>query len=88
MIAAGTTDGDVIGSEETFELARIAEEEGFETATIGHHHFMPGNQRMNQIGGVFGLVRIASLRLGRFCQRGCRATMEIVSAVAIPLRTN
>jgi probable F420-dependent oxidoreductase len=29
---------------ETFELARIAEEEGFDTATIGHHHFMPGNQ--------------------------------------------
>ena len=28
---------------ETFELARIAEEVGFDTATIGHHHFMPGN---------------------------------------------
>jgi probable F420-dependent oxidoreductase len=28
---------------ETFELARIAEAEGFDTATIGHHHFMPGN---------------------------------------------
>lgn len=28
---------------ETFALARIAEEEGFDTATIGHHHFMPGN---------------------------------------------
>jgi probable F420-dependent oxidoreductase len=28
---------------ETFELARIAEEAGFDTATIGHHHFMPGN---------------------------------------------
>ena len=27
----------------TFDLARIAEEEGFDTATIGHHHFMPGN---------------------------------------------
>jgi probable F420-dependent oxidoreductase len=27
----------------TFELARIAEEAGFDTATIGHHHFMPGN---------------------------------------------
>jgi alkanesulfonate monooxygenase SsuD/methylene tetrahydromethanopterin reductase-like flavin-dependent oxidoreductase (luciferase family) len=26
----------------TFELARIAEESGFDTATIGHHHFMPG----------------------------------------------
>ena len=28
---------------ETFELARIAEESGFDTATIGHHHFMVGN---------------------------------------------
>lgn len=28
---------------ETYELARIAEEVGFDTATMGHHHFMPGN---------------------------------------------
>jgi probable F420-dependent oxidoreductase len=28
---------------ETFELARVAEDAGFDTATIGHHHFMPGN---------------------------------------------
>ena len=28
---------------ETFELAVIAEEAGFDTATIGHHHFMAGN---------------------------------------------
>jgi len=28
---------------ETFQLALIAEEAGFDTATIGHHHFMPGN---------------------------------------------
>jgi probable F420-dependent oxidoreductase len=28
---------------QTFELARIAESSGFDTATIGHHHFMPGN---------------------------------------------
>jgi len=28
---------------ETFALARIAEEVGFDTATVGHHHFMPGN---------------------------------------------
>ncbi len=28
---------------ETFELAVIAEEAGFDTVTIGHHHFMPGN---------------------------------------------
>lgn len=29
--------------QQTFDLARIAEESGFDTATIGHHHFMPGN---------------------------------------------
>lgn len=28
---------------ETFDLAVIAEECGFDTVTIGHHHFMPGN---------------------------------------------
>ena len=28
---------------ETFELAVLAEECGFDTVTIGHHHFMPGN---------------------------------------------
>ena len=28
---------------ETFELALLAEEHGFDTVTIGHHHFMPGN---------------------------------------------
>jgi probable F420-dependent oxidoreductase len=28
---------------QTFELAAVAEEEGFDTVTIGHHHFMAGN---------------------------------------------
>lgn len=28
--------------EQTWQLARIAEECGFDTATTGHHHFMPG----------------------------------------------
>jgi probable F420-dependent oxidoreductase len=28
---------------QTFTLAQIAEDAGFDTATIGHHHFMPGN---------------------------------------------
>lgn len=27
----------------TFELARLAEECGFDTVTVGHHHFMAGN---------------------------------------------
>jgi probable F420-dependent oxidoreductase len=28
---------------QTYELARLAEGVGFDTATTGHHHFMPGN---------------------------------------------
>jgi probable F420-dependent oxidoreductase len=28
---------------QTYEIATIAEAAGFDTATIGHHHFMPGN---------------------------------------------
>ncbi len=28
---------------QTFDLAVLAEEAGFDTVTIGHHHFMPGN---------------------------------------------
>ncbi len=28
---------------QTYDLATIAEASGFDTATIGHHHFMPGN---------------------------------------------
>lgn len=27
----------------TFELAQLAEQVGFDTVTVGHHHFMPGN---------------------------------------------
>ena len=29
--------------QQSFDLARIAEENGFDTVTTGHHHFMPGN---------------------------------------------
>lgn len=28
---------------QTYELASLAEVKGFDTATIGHHHFLPGN---------------------------------------------
>jgi probable F420-dependent oxidoreductase len=28
---------------QTYELAQLAEECGYDTVTIGHHHFMPGN---------------------------------------------
>ena len=30
---------------ESYALARLAESLGFDTATVGHHHFMPGNAR-------------------------------------------
>ena len=46
----------------TFDLARIAEEEGFDTATIGHHHFMPGNM-------ADPLTFLATVAEGLFPQR-------------------
>jgi probable F420-dependent oxidoreductase len=50
--------------QETFELARIAEEEGFDTATIGHHHFMPGNQSDPLTFMAAVAARTTSLRVG------------------------
>jgi len=50
--------------QETFELARIAEEEGFDTATIGHHHFMPGNQSDPLTFMAAVAARTSTLRLG------------------------
>jgi probable F420-dependent oxidoreductase len=50
--------------QETFELARIAEEEGFDTATIGHHHFMPGNQSDPLTFMTAVAVRTTTLRVG------------------------
>src|SRR3954454_13341897 len=49
---------------ETFELAVIAEEAGFDTATIGHHHFMPGNlaDPLTFLAAV--AARTSTLRLG------------------------
>ena len=49
---------------ETFELAVIAEEAGFDTATIGHHHFMPGNlsDPLTLLAAV--AARTSTLRVG------------------------
>ncbi|MAG55396.1 MAG: F420-dependent oxidoreductase [Planctomycetes bacterium] len=49
---------------ETFELARLAEEEGFDTATIGHHHFMPGNQSDPLTFMSAVAARTTTLRIG------------------------
>ncbi|MCH2173450.1 LLM class flavin-dependent oxidoreductase, partial [Myxococcota bacterium] len=48
----------------TYELARIAEEAGFDTATIGHHHFMPGNQSDPLTFMAAVAVRTTTLRVG------------------------
>ncbi len=49
---------------QTFELARIAEESGFDTVTFGHHHFLPGNlsDPITFLGAV--AVRTDRLRVG------------------------
>jgi probable F420-dependent oxidoreductase len=49
---------------ETFELAQVAEASGFDTATIGHHHFMPGNlsDPLTFLGAV--AARTTTLRVG------------------------
>lgn len=49
---------------QTFELARIAEEVGFDTATTGHHHFMPGimSDPLTFLAAV--AARTSSLRVG------------------------
>jgi len=48
----------------TFELARIGEEAGFEGATTGHHHFMPGimSDPLTFLGAV--AARTETLRVG------------------------
>jgi probable F420-dependent oxidoreductase len=49
---------------ESFELARIAEEAGFDTVTIGHHHFMPGNQSDPLTFMMAIAARTSTLRVG------------------------
>lgn len=50
--------------EETYALARLAEEQGFDTATIGHHHFLPGNQSDPLTFMATVAARTTSLRVG------------------------
>ena len=49
---------------DTFALAVLAEECGFDTVTIGHHHFMPGNMSdpLTFLGAV--AARTSSIRVG------------------------
>lgn len=49
---------------ETFALATIAEESGFDTATIGHHHFLPGNQSDPLTFMTAVAARTSTLRVG------------------------
>jgi probable F420-dependent oxidoreductase len=49
---------------QTFELAQEAEQAGFDTATIGHHHFMPGNASDPLTFLAAVAVRTSSLRVG------------------------
>lgn len=49
---------------ETYELARLAEEAGFDTATIGHHHFLPGNQSDPLTFMATVAARTTTLRVG------------------------
>jgi probable F420-dependent oxidoreductase len=49
---------------ETFELAQIAEEAGFDTATVGHHHFMPGNMSDPLTFLAAVAARTSTLRVG------------------------
>ena len=56
--------GDSDPYSQSYELARIAEEEGFDTATIGHHHFMPGNQSDPLTFLAAVAARTDTLRLG------------------------
>ena len=49
---------------QTFELAQEAEQAGFDTATIGHHHFMPGNASDPLTFLAAVAVRTSTLRVG------------------------
>jgi alkanesulfonate monooxygenase SsuD/methylene tetrahydromethanopterin reductase-like flavin-dependent oxidoreductase (luciferase family) len=48
----------------TFELARIGEAAGFDTTTVGHHHFMPGNMSDPLTFLAAVAARTDSLRVG------------------------
>lgn len=49
---------------ETFDLAVIAEECGFDTVTVGHHHFMPGNMSDPLTFLAAVAARTSSVRVG------------------------
>jgi probable F420-dependent oxidoreductase len=49
---------------QTFELAQEAEQAGFDTATIGHHHFMPGNASDPLTFLAAVAARTSTLRVG------------------------
>ena len=49
---------------ESFAFAQIVEEAGFDTATIGHHHFLPGNMSDPLTFLAAVAARTTTLRVG------------------------
>lgn len=49
---------------QTFALAQEAEQAGFDTATVGHHHFMPGNMSDPLTFLAAVAARTSTLRVG------------------------
>lgn len=56
--------GDPDPFRDTFALAQLAEEAGFDTATIGHHHFLPGNMADPLTFLTAVAARTTTLRVG------------------------
>jgi probable F420-dependent oxidoreductase len=48
----------------SFEIATIAEEEGYDTITVGHHHFLPGNMSDPLTLMAAVAARTSTLRVG------------------------
>jgi probable F420-dependent oxidoreductase len=49
---------------ESFALAQVGEQAGFDTVTIGHHHFLPGNQADPLTFMCAVAARTSTLRVG------------------------
>jgi hypothetical protein len=68
---------------QTFELAVLAEELGFDTVTTGHHHFMPGN--MSDPLSFLAAVAVRTTRASPQGSSSCRCTIYEQLAAIIRL---